>query len=113
MTDKKITEKDLQDATKVIISPWEDGFTCGMIFGKNTTVDFEEDVCAIIARGMIKQAVVNPQETYLLGLEGFKEDKEKLNKNIPTFGTSDIDDQEDNVVNFYDFFKPNNPKDIN
>ena len=58
---------------KLFVSPTENGFACGVIEDEWMYSD-EGYLCSIIARGMMKMACDNPQDTFQLGLEGFSED---------------------------------------
>lgn len=105
----KITKKDLEDCTKIVIMPYEEGFTCGIHFGNDVLPGTEsENMIAIIARGMIKQAVMDPHLTYELGIEGFSEDHNKFTKEL----SKELSD--DNVIDFFEYLaKPKNKKEIN
>ena len=62
------------NAIKVMITPWQKGFNCGIIMdskSKMTTQQYE--LCSTIARGMIKMATTDPHSTFLWGLRGFAE----------------------------------------
>ena len=58
---------------KLFVSPTENGFACGVIEDEWMYSD-DGYLCSIIARGMMKMACDNPQNTFELGLEGFSED---------------------------------------
>lgn len=117
----KMKKSDMENATKIVIMPWDKGFTCGIIFGNDVGYGEEEDhMISIIARGMIKQAVSDPHSTYLLGLKGFADDKKKVDNgeqdiDEPFLSSADLteEDNNDNVVDFFDYYKPRKPKDIN
>lgn len=115
----KMKKSDVEGATKIVIMPWENGFTCGIIFGENAEYGYEEDdMISIIARGMIKQAVSDPHTTYLMGLKGFADDKKKVdngeqNFDEPFMSSANLTEGEDNVIDFFDYYKPRKPKDIN
>ena len=66
MTKKKETFKN---CIKVLISPWEKGFTCGITMDSKTQMSTEQyELCSTIARGMIKMATQDPQTTFVYGL---------------------------------------------
>lgn len=115
----KMKKSEIEGATKIVIMPWENGFTCGIIFGENAEYGYEEDdMISIIARGMIKQAVSDPHTTYLMGLKGFADDKKKVDNNEqdldePFMSSANLTEGEDNVIDFFDYYKPRKPKDIN
>lgn len=59
---------------KIIISPTENGYACGLI---NEIVDMKDEgiyLCHIIAQGMIKFAMAHPQETFDFGVEQVNND---------------------------------------
>jgi len=107
----KITKKDLETCTKIVIMPYDEGFTCGIHFGDDVEPGSEEsNMISVIARGMIKQAVMDPGLTYELGLEGFSEDRNKLKKEL----LKEISMDSDNVIDFFEYLaKPKNKKEIN
>ena len=115
----KMKKSDIEKATKIVIMPWEKGFTCGIVFGDSAEYGYEEeDMISIIARGMIKQAVSDPHATYLLGLKGFADDKKQVEAGIqnldePFLSSADLTEESDNVIDFFDYYKPKKPKDIN
>ena len=64
--DKKV---DFSKGIKIIISPAEGGYACGII---NEKIDMSDDsvyLCHIVAQGMIKFAMEHPQDAFDLGLE--------------------------------------------
>ena len=77
-------EKDklmLLNSIKVLVSPWDNGFQCGIIMDSKSKMTTEEyELCSTIARGMIKMATTDPHSTFLWGLRGFADDKKKGNK---------------------------------
>lgn len=107
----KITKEELETCTKIVIMPYEEGFTCGITFGTDIEPGTEDqNMVAIIARGMIKQAVMDPHLTYELGMEGFAEDHDKLHKTL----AKEISNGTDNVIDFFEYLaKPKNKKEIN
>ena len=71
---------DVNNSIKVLVTPWEKGFTCGIVMDSKAKMSTEEyEVCSTIARGMIKMATADPQTTFMHGLRGFANDK-KNNK---------------------------------
>ena len=69
---------------KLFVSPTDNGFACGVI--KDDWMYSDEGyVCSVIARGMMKMAVDNPQDIFEQGLEGFQEDLENK-KPLPDNG---------------------------
>ena len=67
------------NSVKVIVSPWQKGFTCRYYYGivKSKNVHRTIRLCSTIARGMIKMATTDPHSTFLWGLRGFADDKRK------------------------------------
>ena len=58
---------------KLFVSPTDNGFACGVIEDEWMYSD-EGYLCSVIARGMMKMAVDNPQDIFEQGLEGFEQD---------------------------------------
>ena len=110
---KKDDKKLLANAIKVLVSPWEKGFTCGIIMDSRTKMTTEEyELCYTIARGMIKMATTDPHSTFLWGLRGFADDKNKQKDNLSISAVSEFDD-ESNVVDFLEFLKKKRDKELN
>ena len=110
---KKDDKKLLANAIKVLVSPWEKGFTCGIIMDSRTKMSTEEyELCSTIARGMIKMATSDPHSTFLWGLRGFADDKNKQKDNLTISAVSEFDD-ESNVVDFLEFLKQKRDKELN
>ena len=103
----------LLKSIKVLVSPWEKGFTCGIIMDSKTKMTTEEyELCSTIARGMIKMATTDPHSTFLWGLRGFADDK-KQNKDGLTINSIAEFDDEDNVIDFLEFLKQKRDKELN
>ena len=110
---KKENKKLLNNAIKVLVSPWEKGFTCGIIMDSRTKMTTEQyELCSTIARGMIKMATTDPHSTFLWGLRGFADDKNKQKDNLTISAVSEFDD-ESNVVDFLEFLKQKRDKELN
>ena len=110
---KKDNKKLLSNAIKVLVSPWEKGFTFGIIMESRTKMSTEEyELCSTIARGMIKMATTDPHSTFLWGLRGFADDKNKQKDNLTISAVSEFDD-ESNVVDFLEFLKKKRDKELN
>ena len=110
---KKDDKKLLNNAIKVLVSPWDKGFTCGIIMDSRTKMTTEEyELCSTIARGMIKMATTDPHSTFLWGLRGFADDKNKQKDNLTISAVSEFDD-ESNVVDFLEFLKQKRDKELN
>ena len=112
MTKKKTTFNTL-NSIKVLVSPWQKGFTCGIIMDSNSKMTTEEyELCSTIARGMIKMATTDPHSTFLWGLRGFGEDKHKGTKDLSISSVAEFDD-ESNVVDFLEYLKKKRDKELN
>ena len=110
---KKDDKKLFSSAIKVLVSPWEKGFTCGIIMDSRTKMTTEEyELCSTISRGMIKMATTDPHSTFLWGLRGFADDKNKQKDNLSISAVSEFDD-ESNVVDFLEFLKKKRDKELN
>ena len=110
---KKITSKAFLNAIKVLVTPWEKGFSCGIVMdSKNVMTTEEYELCSTIARGMIKMATTDPHSTFLWGLRGFADDK-KQNKEDLTINSIAEFDSEDNVIDFLEFLKQKRDKELN
>ena len=107
--DKKF---DVLNSIKVLVTPWEKGFTCGIVMDSKAKMSTEQyELCSTIARGMIKMATSDPHTTFLYGLRGFADDK-KNNKGMPINSTAEFDD-EDNVIDFIEYLKKKREKELN
>ena len=107
--DKKF---DMLNSIKVLVTPWEKGFTCGIVMDSKAKMSTEQyELCSTIARGMIKMATSDPHTTFLYGLRGFADDK-KNNKGMPINSTAEFDD-EDNVIDFIEYLKKKRDKELN
>jgi len=77
MKDKN-KDMDIINSIKVLISPWDRGFTCGIIKDKKAKMTAEQyELCSTIARGMIKFANDQPDKAFNLGMKGYAEDFKK------------------------------------
>ena len=107
--DKKF---DVSNSIKVLITPWEKGFTCGIVMDSKAKMSTEQyELCSTIARGMIKMATSDPHTTFLYGLRGFADDK-KSNKSMPINSVAEFDN-EDNVIDFIEYLKKKRDKELN
>ena len=110
---KKTKKEDFNNAIKVLITPWERGFTCGIVMeskAKMTTEQYE--LCSTIARGMIKAATQDPQTIFVYGLKGFADDKRDPNKENLTINSVAEFDEEDNVIDFIEYLKQKREKEL-
>ena len=107
--DKKF---DTLNSIKVLVTPWEKGFTCGIIMDSKAKMSTEQyELCSTIARGMIKMATSDPHTTFLYGLRGFADDK-KSNKSMPINSIAEFD-KEDNIIDFIEYLKKKRDKELN
>ena len=103
---------DVLNSIKVLVTPWEKGFTCGIVMDSKAKMSTEQyELCSTIARGMIKMATSDPHTTFLYGLRGFADDK-KNNKGMPINSTAEFGD-EDNVIDFIEYLKNKRDKELN
>ena len=110
---KKINKISAINSVKVIVSPWQKGFTCGIVMDSKSRMDTEEyELCSTIARGMIKMATSDPHSTFLWGLRGFADDKKKSDKDLTISSVADFDD-ESNVIDFLEYLKQKRDKELN
>ena len=110
---KKIDKEAFKNAIKVLVTPWEKGFTCGIVMDSTTKLTTEEyELCSTIARGMIKMATTDPHSTFLWGLRGFAEDKKKSSKDLSISSVAEFDD-DSNVIDFLEFLKMKRDKELN
>ena len=110
---KKRDGLSLINSIKVLVSPWQKGFTCGIVMDTKSKMTTEEyELCSTIARGMIKMATTDPHSTFLWGLRGFADDKNKQKDNLTISAVSEFDD-ESNVVDFLEFLKKKRDKELN
>ena len=110
---KKIDKEAFKNAIKVLVTPWEKGFTCGIVMDSTTKLTTEEyELCSTIARGMIKMATTDPHSTFLWGLRGFAEDKKNNKDGLSINSIAEFDD-EDNVIDFLEFLKQKRDKELN
>ena len=111
--DEKKNKFNLINSIKVLVSPWQKGFTCGIIMDSKSKMTTEEyELCSTIARGMIKMATSDPHSTFLWGLRGFADDKKKNNKDLSISSVAEFDD-ESNVVDFLEYLKMKRDKELN
>ena len=107
---KKRDGLSLINSIKVLVSPWQKGFTCGIVMDSKSKMGTEEyELCSTIARGMIKMATTDPHSTFLWGLRGFADDK-KNQKDILTPNSVAEFEDEDNIIDFLEYLKKKRDK---
>ena len=102
------------NSVKVIVSPWQKGFTCGIIMDSKSKMTTEQyELCSTIARGMIKAATQDPQSIFVYGLKGFADDKRNPDKaNLSMNAVAEFD-EEDNVIDFIEYLRKKREKELN
>jgi len=93
---------EAQKAMKIFITPAENGFNVAIDIENSKNMSTEEhELVGTIARGLVFQATTDPHSTFLMGLKGLKNDKEKkrdLKKEEPK-------KKQNNVIDFIDYLK--------
>ena len=113
MKNKKINAINLINSVKVIVSPWEKGFNCSIVMDSKSKMSTEEyELCSTIARGMIKMATSDPHSTFLWGLRGFADDRNKNKKDLSISSVAEFD-EENNIIDFLEFLKKKRDKELN
>jgi len=99
---EKLKKKvDAQKAMKIFITPADNGFNVAIDIENSKNLNPEEyELVSTIARGLVFQATTDPHATFLLGIKGFKNDKERK-KNIK----KETEKKQNNVIDFIDYIK--------
>ena len=104
---------DILNSVKVIITPWDKGFSCGILLdSKNKMTDEQYELCSTIARGMIKMATSDPHTAFLAGIKGFADDTKYKKANGGMNEKAKIDDTE-NIIDFLEYLKRKRKKELN
>ena len=104
---------DITNSIKVLVTPWDKGFTCGIVMDSKAEMNTEQyELCSTIARGMIKMATSDPQTTFMYGLRGFADDKKSNTKDLAINSVAEFD-SEDNVIDFIEYLKNKRDKELN
>ena len=104
---------DVLNSIKVIVSPWDSGFTCGILLdSKNKMTDEQYELCSTIARGMIKIATTDPHAAFLAGMRGFAEDRKYQKTNGGLDEKAKLDDTE-NIIDFLKYLQRKRNKELN
>lgn len=104
---------DFLNSIKVIITPWDKGFTCGILLdSRNKMTEEQYELCSTIARGMIKQATTDPHSTFLAGMKGFADDQKYKNTNGGINEKAKLDDTE-NIIDFLKYLQRKRNKELN
>ena len=99
---EKLKKKvDAQKAMKIFITPADNGFNVAIDIENSKNLNPEEyELVSTIARGLVFQATTDPHTTFLMGVKGFKNDKEKK-KDIK----KETKKKQNNVIDFIDYIK--------
>ena len=73
-------EPSILNSIKVLVTPWDKGFTCGIVNDQSHMTTEEYELCTTICRGMIHRAMTNPHQTFMDGMKGFAEDRKQKKK---------------------------------
>ena len=104
---------DFLNAIKVLVSPWDKGFTCGILLdSRNKMSDEQYELCSTIARGMIKMATSDPHTTFLAGMRGFADDRNYKKTNGGMDEKAKLDDTE-NIIDFLKYLQRKRNKELN
>ncbi len=79
---KKKNNCEFLNGIKIIVSPWEKGFSCGVIADDMHKMTNEQmELCQTIAKGMCYAANQDPHKIFMLGIKASRvEKKTKLTK---------------------------------
>jgi len=107
---------DVLNSIKVIVSPWDSGFTCGILLdSRNKMSDEQYELCSTIARGMIKLATTDPHSAFLAGMKGFADDRKykKINGGIGGIDEKAKLDDTENIIDFLKYLQRKRNKELN
>ena len=105
---------DFLNSIKVIVSPWDKGFTCGILLdSRNKMSDEEYELCSTLARGMIKMATSDPHTTFLAGMRGFADDRKYKKTNGGDINEKAKLDDTENIIDFLKYLQRKRNKELN
>ena len=105
---------DFLNSIKVIVSPWDKGFTCGILLdSRNKMSDEQYELCSTIARGMIKLATTDPHSTFLAGMRGFADDRKYKKTNGGDINEKAKLDDTENIIDFLKYLQRKRNKELN
>ena len=105
---------DILNSIKVIVSPWDSGFTCGILLdSKNKMTDEQYELCSTIARGMIKIATTDPHSAFLAGMKGFADDRKYKKTNGGDINEKAKLDDTENIIDFLKYLQRKRNKELN
>ena len=111
--DDKEDKFNLLSSIKVLVSPWEKGFSCGIILDtRNKMSDEQFELVSTIARGMIKQATTDPHSTFLAGIRGFADDRKYRKQNGGIDAVASLS-EDNNIIDFLKYLQRKRNKDLN
>jgi len=99
---------DFTKGVKLIVSPTHNGYACGIINEEEALKKGDDSLylCHIIAQGMIKFAIENPQDVFDFGMQQISEAKYKSSNN----GEIKRFEEYDNVIDIIDLLSKKNGK---
>ena len=99
---KNQTEINAQKTIKILICPSHNGFSCAIDIENSKNLNPEEyELVSNIARGLVFQATTDPHSTFLMGVKGFKNDKDKKRD----LKKKETKKEQNNVIDFIDYLK--------
>ena len=105
---------DFLNSIKVIVSPWDKGFTCGILLdSRNKMSDEQYELCSTIARGMIKFATTDPHTGFLAGMRGFADDRKYKKTNGGDINEKAKLDDTENIIDFLKYLQRKRNKELN
>tara|TARA_R100001039_G_scaffold25873_1_gene17153 strand:- start:191 stop:523 length:333 start_codon:yes stop_codon:yes gene_type:complete len=105
---------DFLNSIKVIVSPWDKGFTCGILLdSRNKMSDEQYELCSTIARGMIKLATTDPHTAFLAGIRGFADDRKYKKTNGGDINEKAKLDDTENIIDFLKYLQRKRNKELN
>ena len=105
---------DFLNSIKVIVTPWEKGFTCGILLdSRNKMTDEQYELCSTIARGMIKLATTDPHTTFLAGMKGFADDRKYKKTNGGDINEKAKLDDTESIIDFLKYLQRKRNKELN
>ena len=105
---------DFLNSIKVIVSPWDKGFTCGILLdSRNKMSDEQYELCSTIARGMIKLATTDPHTAFLAGIQGFSDDRKYKKTNGGDINEKAKLDDTENIIDFLKYLQRKRNKELN
>ena len=99
---KSQTKIDAQKTIKILVCPSHNGFSCAIDIENSKNLNPEEyELVSKIARGLVFQATTDPHSTFLMGVKGFKNDKDKKRD----LKKKETKKEQNNVIDFIDYLK--------